>query len=84
MDELTKILECVKVGGHTALLVFHNVDPSHVRKQKGSFTEAFAKHEQVYSEKMEKVVQWREALTEAATISGWDSRNVTEKIMLSH
>ena len=75
LDELTKILECVKEGGHTALPVFHNVDPSHVREQKGSFAEAFAKHEQVYREKMEKVVKWRKALTEVATISGWDSRD---------
>ncbi|KAJ9675908.1 hypothetical protein PVL29_024734 [Vitis rotundifolia] len=75
LEELTKILECVKVGGHTALPVFHNVDPPHVRKQKGSFTEAFAKHEQVYREKMEKVVKLRKALTEAATISGWHTRS---------
>ncbi|XP_034681484.1 disease resistance protein RPV1-like [Vitis riparia] len=75
LDELTKILECVKMRRQTALPVFHNVDPSHVRKQEGSFAKAFAKHEQVYKDKMEQVVKWRDALTEAATISGWDSRN---------
>ena len=75
LDELTKILECVEEGGHTALPVFYNVDPSHVRKQNGSFADAFAEHEQVYREKMEKVVKWRKALTEVATISGWDSRD---------
>ena len=75
LDELTKILECVEEGGHTALPVFYNVDPSHVRKQKGCFADAFAEHEQVYREKMEKVVKWRKALTEVATISGWDSRD---------
>ena len=75
LDELTRILECVKMRRQTALPVFHNVDPSHVRKQEGSFAKAFAKHEQVYKDKMEQVVKWRDALTEAATISGWDSRN---------
>ena len=75
LEELTKILECVKVRGHEPLPVFFNVDPSHVGKQKGSFAEAFARHEQVYREKMEEVVKWRKALTEVATISGWDSRN---------
>ena len=75
LDELAKIIECVKVMGHKALPVFYNVDPSHVRHQSGSLAEAFAKHERMYREKMEKVVKWREALTELATISGWDSRN---------
>ncbi|RVW15020.1 Disease resistance protein TAO1 [Vitis vinifera] len=78
LDELTRILECVKMRRQTALPVFHNVDPSHVRKQEGSFAKAFAKHEQVYKDKMEQVVKWRDALTEAATISGWDSRNRDE------
>ncbi|XP_034681482.1 disease resistance protein RUN1-like isoform X2 [Vitis riparia] len=82
LDELTKILECVKMRRQTALPVFHNVDPSHVRKQEGSFAKAFAKHEQVYKDKMEQVVKWRDALTEAATISGWDSRNRDESVVI--
>ena len=50
------------------------MDPSHVRHQTGSLAEAFAKHEEMYR-KMGKVVKWREALIELATISGWDTRN---------
>ena len=75
LDELVKILDCVKVMGHRALPVFYKVDPSHVRKQTESFAEAFAKHEQVYRENMEKVLKWREALTVASGLSGWDSRD---------
>ncbi|KAJ9687191.1 hypothetical protein PVL29_015872 [Vitis rotundifolia] len=75
LDELTKILECVRVGGHTAFPVFYNVDPSHVRKQTGSYGVAFTKHEQVYRDNMEKVLKWREALTVASGLSGWDSRD---------
>ncbi|KAL6328608.1 hypothetical protein AAG906_003293 [Vitis piasezkii] len=75
LDELTKILECVKVGGHTAFPVFYNVDPSHVRKQTGSYGVAFTKHEKVYRDNMEKVLKWREALTVASGLSGWDSRD---------
>ncbi|KAJ9675910.1 hypothetical protein PVL29_024736 [Vitis rotundifolia] len=82
LDELVKILDCIKVMGHRALPVFYNVNPSHVKKQTGSFAEAFAKHEQEYREKMEKVVKWREALTEVATISGWDSRDRHESKLI--
>ncbi|KAL6329283.1 hypothetical protein AAG906_015487 [Vitis piasezkii] len=58
LDELTKILECVKVGGHTAFPVFYNVDPSHVTKQTGSYGVAFTKHEQDYRDNMEKVIKY--------------------------
>ncbi|XP_034674377.1 disease resistance protein RPV1-like [Vitis riparia] len=75
LEELVKIIDCTKVMGHAALPVFYNVDPSHVRKQTWSFAQAFAKHEEVYKEQMEKVIKWRVALTEAANISGWDSRD---------
>ncbi|XP_034701582.1 disease resistance protein RPV1-like isoform X1 [Vitis riparia] len=78
LDELTKILQCVKEGRHTAFPVFYNVDPSHVRKQKGSYGVAFTKHEQVYRDNMEKVVEWRKALTVASNLSGWDSRDKHE------
>ena len=75
LEELTKILECVELRGHKALPVFYNVDPSDVRNQRGSYGEAFAKHEQeVYKDKLEKVLKWRNALTVASGFSGWDSR----------
>ncbi|KAL5845864.1 hypothetical protein ACOSQ3_009388 [Xanthoceras sorbifolium] len=50
--------------------VFYHVDPSHVRKQIGSFKDAFAKHEE---ESGEELQIWREALTEASDLAGWDS-----------
>lgn len=56
--------------------VFYDVDPSNVRKQNGSFAEAFARHEERLKVDKEKVKKWREALTEAANSSGWDLRNV--------
>ena len=71
LDDLLKILECVEFRG---LLVFYNVDPSNVRNQRGSYREAFVKHEQVYRDNLEKVLKWRKALTLASGLSGWDSR----------
>ena len=42
-DELAKIVECrQKMKGHTIFLVFYDVERTEVRKQKGSFGEAFA------------------------------------------
>ncbi|XP_075667962.1 disease resistance protein Roq1-like isoform X2 [Castanea sativa] len=54
--------------GHTIFPVFYDVEPTEVRKQKGSFGEAFAKHDK---ENLEKVERWRDALAEVANISGW-------------
>ncbi|XP_059665558.1 disease resistance protein RUN1-like [Cornus florida] len=77
LDELVEIIECKNTVGQTVLPVFYNVDPSHVRKQKGSFAKAFVKHEETIKEDKEKVKRWRAALTEAANLSGWDLNNIT-------
>ncbi|KAK7343086.1 hypothetical protein VNO80_26049 [Phaseolus coccineus] len=77
LEELSKILECQKNQGQIVIPVFYNIDPSHVRKQTGSYEQAFAKHqEDLRSNK------WRAALTEVANLAGWDSRNRTESILL--
>ena len=74
LDELVKIVECKEKAGLTVLPVFYGVDPSDVRKQKGSFAKAFAKHEELIKNK-EKLKSWRDALTQVADLSGWDTRN---------
>ncbi|KAK7245422.1 hypothetical protein RIF29_40268 [Crotalaria pallida] len=89
LEELIKILECRKLEGQVVIPVFYEVDPSHVRNRTGSYGEAFAKHEEKgfdgkddeYVEK--KVYEWKTALTEAANISGWDSRSYGYKDAVS-
>ncbi|XP_025616767.1 toll/interleukin-1 receptor-like protein [Arachis hypogaea] len=44
LQELVKIMECKKEFGWLVIPVFYNVDPSHVRYQLGSYSEAFKKH----------------------------------------
>ncbi|PRQ22127.1 putative toll-like receptor, P-loop containing nucleoside triphosphate hydrolase [Rosa chinensis] len=73
MEELVRILECMKAR-ETVLPIFYDVDPSVVRKQTGSFGEAFAHHGERFSGDKEKVWRWRSALTEVASFSGWNSK----------
>ena len=73
LDELAKIVECKK-NDHLVVPVFYKVDPSEVRNQKGKFGEELAKHEEKFKGD-KKVQRWREALHEAASISGWHYNN---------
>ena len=72
LDELVKIIECRTEREQIVLPVFYHVDPSHVRKQMGSYGEAFADHEKDADlKKREKIQKWRTALTETSNLSGW-------------
>ena len=55
----------------TAPPIFYNVDPSTVRKQVGTFAQAFANHEKRFKDYIEKVQTWRAALREVANLKGW-------------
>ena len=71
LDELEKILECKKLEQQMVIPIFYKVDPSDVRNQRGSYGEALAQHERKFKDDIEKVYRWREALSEAANLSGW-------------
>ncbi|KAK9996347.1 hypothetical protein SO802_021033 [Lithocarpus litseifolius] len=71
LDELRKIVDCMKEKGMTVLPVFYDVDPSDVRKQLKNFEKAFVAHEERFKENMEKVEMWKNALTEVANLKGW-------------
>ncbi|KAL2342190.1 hypothetical protein Fmac_010130 [Flemingia macrophylla] len=70
LNELSKIMECKRVRKQIVMPVFYNIDPSHVRNQTESYKDAFGKHKED-----PKCDQWKNDLTEAANIAGWDSRN---------
>ena len=70
LEELTEIIECKK-NGQRVLPVFYKVDPSEVRRHKGSFGSALTTHEKKFENNRKKVLRWREALHEAANLSGW-------------
>ncbi|KAH9782334.1 ADP-ribosyl cyclase/cyclic ADP-ribose hydrolase [Citrus sinensis] len=76
LDELVKILECKKEYAQIVIPVFYRVDPSDVRNQTGSFGNSFSKLEERFKENSKKLQTWRNALKEAATLSGFPSQNI--------
>ncbi|KAK4276080.1 hypothetical protein QN277_019069 [Acacia crassicarpa] len=75
LDELQKIIHLKEESSLQVFPIFYGVDPSDVKKQRGSFAEAFKKHEERFSQDKMKVQGWRDALEKVATISGWHSQN---------
>ena len=73
--ELAKIVECIKKTGLIVLPVFHYMDPSDVRHQRETFADAFVKYEERFKDNMGDVYTWRDALTQVASIAGWDLRD---------
>ncbi|KAL5577918.1 hypothetical protein UlMin_019617 [Ulmus minor] len=80
LDELVHILKRREEKDQIVLPIFYNIDPSHIRNQKETYAAAFVKHEERFE--MEKVQKWRQALKDAAAISGWNSRNMSESKIL--
>ncbi|XP_034675171.1 disease resistance protein RPV1-like [Vitis riparia] len=73
LDELVKIFECMATKQRLILPIFCHVDPSDVRKQSGSYDQAFLDHEREADvEKKEKIQKWRLALTKAGNLAGYD------------
>ena len=81
LDELVKILQTQNTKQRRAVPIFYGVNPSYVGNQRGSFGKALADHEtklKADHEKrmrydMERVKEWRAALTQVGKISGFTS-----------
>ncbi|KAM5551413.1 hypothetical protein ABKV19_026312 [Rosa sericea] len=73
LDELAHILECKERHGQIVIPIFYRTDPSHVRHQRESYAAAFVQHEKRFKD---KVLKWRDALTKASKLAGFDSRNI--------
>ncbi|GKC66287.1 NB-ARC domains-containing protein [Tanacetum coccineum] len=76
LRELVKILQCKQMGKpkHEVQIIFYDVKPDVVRKQTGSYAKAFAKHQVL---NRPEVDNWKEALSMAANLSGWDLQSMT-------
>ncbi|XP_031249162.1 TMV resistance protein N-like [Pistacia vera] len=63
-------VQCMNTMEQIIIPIFYDVDPSMVRKQTGSFQEAFVILRS-FRENIEKVKKWRAALIEVANLCGW-------------
>ncbi|PNX92725.1 disease resistance protein (TIR-NBS-LRR class) [Trifolium pratense] len=85
LDELQMIMECSSNNNLQVLPVFYGVDPSDVRHQRGSFEEAFRKHQEKFGQHIsDRVDRWRDALTQIASYSGWDSKGQHEASLVEN
>ncbi|GJW66666.1 NB-ARC domains-containing protein [Tanacetum coccineum] len=76
LQELAKILECKQTQNpkHEVRIIFYDVKPDVVRHQTDSYAEAFDKHQR---SNRSQVNNWKEALSTAANLSGWDLQDMT-------
>jgi len=73
LNELVEIMECRNKNEDDKVVVipvFYHVDPSHVRKQTGSYGAALAKHKKQDKQTIQK---WKTSLFQAANLSGFHS-----------
>ncbi|CAN0915131.1 Disease resistance protein Roq1 [Linum grandiflorum] len=89
LEELVHILKCRRESGHGVWPVFYGVDPSDVEECRGSFADAFAKHEADFQSEVEtwkrkidewegfvaRIEEWKSALREVSYLKGLDVRN---------
>ncbi|KAI9127084.1 hypothetical protein K1719_001643 [Acacia pycnantha] len=70
LQELEKIVECFMEESRLIYPVFYYVDPSELRRPRGSYAEALARLEERFKDESHKVEKWRQALSQAANLKG--------------
>ncbi|XP_029129395.1 TMV resistance protein N [Cajanus cajan] len=87
LNELVELMECKKQQQEDVhvIPVFYKIDPSQVRKQRGSYHAAFAKHKKDKKVSKEKMQKWKDTLVHAANLSGFHSHKYrTESDLIEH
>ncbi|XP_028796186.1 disease resistance-like protein DSC1, partial [Neltuma alba] len=70
LEELVKIMQCRQDHSQIVIPVFYDIDPSNVRRQKGSYEGAFVQHRNCRVDSR-KLQDWRSVLKETADIFGY-------------
>ncbi|XP_076919154.1 toll/interleukin-1 receptor-like protein [Bidens hawaiensis] len=70
LEEIAKIVDCMKQGKLIVIPIFYHVSPSDVRHQSNSFVQGFANHAANPLIAPQKVEAWRDAFKEVGAVSG--------------
>ncbi|KAF5806334.1 putative TIR domain-containing protein [Helianthus annuus] len=70
LQELEKIVDCMKLGKLIVIPIFYHVTPSDVRHQSDCFEQAFSNHDANTQIVPGKVNMWRAAFKEVGALSG--------------
>ncbi|KAF3449311.1 hypothetical protein FNV43_RR10039 [Rhamnella rubrinervis] len=83
LTELAKIVERMETKGLIVLPIFYHVNPCQVRKQTGTYRDAFKKHENNPELDLDEVDSWRDALKAVSNLAGWtlDEMDVEAKFI---
>ncbi|XP_028754839.1 TMV resistance protein N-like [Neltuma alba] len=71
LKELEKILECFKKQSLLIYPVFYHVDPSELRRPRGSYAAALARQEERFKYNRHTVETWKRNLSQAAEFKGF-------------
>ncbi|KAK3416288.1 hypothetical protein EUGRSUZ_H01742 [Eucalyptus grandis] len=78
LEEVAKIMECKKQRDLTVFPVFYKVDPREVRTPRESYEKAMVEHERKFGRDSDEVKRWKNALSDAGSLSGWDLKDKDE------
>ncbi|CAJ2633912.1 unnamed protein product [Trifolium pratense] len=70
LEELVKIMECMKLKKQSVWPIFYKVEPSDIRHLRKSYGKDMAQHENNYGINSERVQKWKSALFEVSNLSG--------------
>nr|WIL60011.1 nodulation protein [Melilotus officinalis] len=70
LEELAKILECMKLKNQLVWPIFYKVEPSDIRHLRKCYAKDMAQHENNFGINSERVQKWKSALFEVSNLSG--------------
>ncbi|CAJ2638350.1 unnamed protein product [Trifolium pratense] len=70
LEELVKILECMKLKNQLVWPIFYKVEPSDIRHLRKHYGKDMAHHENNFGINSERVQKWKSALFEVSNLSG--------------
>ncbi|XP_057858040.1 disease resistance protein RPV1 [Cryptomeria japonica] len=77
LDEVRQMWQCRSTTNRLIIPLFYDVDPSDVRyaqKVNGKYAEAFNNHYSKGRFESQKIEEWKDALHEVSSLSGWSPR----------